>query len=260
MIYLPGRFTQNPSATWDLLLGYHEQYLFQLRCYDIHVSHPRLHGWGNGWGRTRWMDLSQFDFNPQFLSLFANSILTASGVVEITLPPRILSADISGWHSLPNTAMEYLDSHLTHPPVVSLNISTWVPQLSESKPRPRKALHIFNIRNEKGIRILQLVSAMKNAYGLAIEHWLHWTKVLRTIVDEMHWDQDIWIIGNAPKLLISLDPYVSGGENLLSVYYLSCMYALRDRDERQAEWMPKPMFRHAASLPRISPLGGWAYP
>ncbi|KAF1998576.1 hypothetical protein P154DRAFT_577918 [Amniculicola lignicola CBS 123094] len=151
----------------------------------------------------------------------------------------------TGWQHLPDAALECLSSGvLTHPPGVSLNISTRISQLAEHKPRPQKLLHIVNVKNEEGIQIGELVSALKKAYSLAMEHWVYWVKILRASIDKIPWDHDIWIVENAPKLFISIDPFTGKAGPAHSVDYLACIYALPPRDQRQAEWMPESMFKH----------------
>jgi len=107
------------------------------------------------------------------------------------------------------------------------------------KPRVRKALHIVNVRNDDGIRVSELLAAMKAASGLAVEHWKYWARLLHAAVKNGHPKQDFWVVDGRPKLLISLDPFVSGESSATSLHYLSCMHALPDRDKRQEEWLPK---------------------
>ncbi|KAF1995575.1 hypothetical protein P154DRAFT_538713 [Amniculicola lignicola CBS 123094] len=195
--YIPGRITQRTSATVLDMDEYDNYYLEQLHWNEIYPPKPSP---CKDEEMPKWVDVSQFEFNPQFIDLF--DFDNTSGIAEITLPPW----DLAGWYNVPDISIDCLNSHfVTQPPVVSLNVGTWIPQLY--KPRARKLLHIVNVKNEGGIRTGELVSALKQASALAIEHWLYWAEKLRTAVDEVHWNQDIWVVEKAPKLLLSLDPY-----------------------------------------------------
>ncbi|KAF2005357.1 hypothetical protein P154DRAFT_518496 [Amniculicola lignicola CBS 123094] len=223
-LYLDGRFTQRPTINLvqrSEIIAYVDHHYRQLLWSDILT--PRLPYLIRCEFMLTYLDLSQFNFNPLFTRLFENHIAMIGGMVEIALPPGLLSPDTAAWHNLPDTAMDYLDDYLTQPPIISLNISTWIPLLEESKPRPRKPLHIFNVKDKAGIRIKELVEAMKAAYLLAIEHWIYWAKQLCIAVNNVHWDQDIWVVENAPKLLLTLDPFAGGKDAAMSTYYLSCI-------------------------------------
>ncbi|KAF2178418.1 hypothetical protein K469DRAFT_695476 [Zopfia rhizophila CBS 207.26] len=240
-ICYPARITQAPNATSDQIYGvkffYHEQLLWS----DIETLLSYTYNYRL---TAKWVDVTQFKFNPYFTGLFQDSFEIINGLSEITLQPSSLLKDGVGWHNLPKASTDHLNSQfVTQPPIISLNISTWIPQLR--KPRVRKALHIINVKNDGGIRTGELISAMKSASHLAIEHWIYQAKQLRTAVAASHWEHDVWVVDGAPKLLLSLDPFASGEERTKSLYYLSCMHALPGRDERQAEWMPRSMFRHA---------------
>ncbi|KAF1997736.1 hypothetical protein P154DRAFT_565215 [Amniculicola lignicola CBS 123094] len=239
--YLPGRIT-----------GRQGSYLFEAQSVDRgnvrELSYIGIHALPESPPRSddnihQWIDLSQFEFNPLFTRLFDDQIPTAS-IAEITLPPRNLVGGETGWQHIPEAYLEHLNLDLlTHPPIVSLNISIRIPLFAEDRPCPRRLLHITNIKNKDGIRIGELLSTLKKVYSLAIEHWIYWAKALLAAVNNVHWNEDIWTIDSAPKLCLSMGP--GSEQHSQSSYYLACIYALPCRDQRQVEWMPESMFRHA---------------
>jgi hypothetical protein len=231
----PGRITMASNATSDQIYGakffYYEQLLWNDIQLDFHYHARHVH-------LPKWVDVTQFRLNAYFANLIQDAFEVINGLYEISLQPSCPMDSGSTWDSLPPAAMSYLATQfITQPPVISLNVSTWIPMMD--KPRVRKALHIVNVRNDDGIRVSELLAAMKAASGLAVEHWKYWARLLHAAVKNGHPKQDFWVVDGRPKLLISLDPFVSGESSATSLHYLSCMHALPDRDKRQEEWLPK---------------------
>ena len=231
----PGRITMASNATSDQIYGakfsYYEQLLWNDIELDFHYHARHVH-------LPKWVDVTQFRLNAYFANLIQDAFEVINGLYEISLQPSCPIDSGSTWDSLPPAAMSYLATQfITQPPVISLNVSTWIPMMD--KPRVRKALHIVNVRNDNGIRVSELLAAMKAASGLAVEHWKYWARLLYAAVKNGHPKQDFWVVDGRPKLLISLDPFVSGESSATSLHYLSCMHALPDRDKRQEEWLPK---------------------
>ena len=231
----PGRITMASNATSDQIYGakfsYYEQLLWNDIQVDFHYHARHVH-------LPKWVDVTQFRLNTYFANLIQDAFEVINGLYEISLQPLCPMDSGSTWDSLPPAAISYLATQfITQPPVISLNVSTWIPMMD--KPRVRKALHIVNVRNDNGIRVSELLAAMKAASGLAVEHWKYWARLLHAAVKNGHPKQDFWVVDGRPKLLISLDPFVSGESSATSLHYLSCMHALPDRDKRQEEWLPK---------------------
>ncbi|KAJ4344839.1 uncharacterized protein N0V89_012583 [Didymosphaeria variabile] len=234
-VCFPGRITMASNATSRQVYAPQVFSSEQLMGVDIDVN---LHYHCRRVYVPKWVDVTQFRLNPYFANLFQDAFETINGLYEISLQPPCPTDSGSTWDSLPPAAMNYLATQfLTQPPVISLNVSTWIPMMN--KPRVRKALHIINVRNEDGIRVSELIAAMKAASGLAVEHWKHWARLLRVAVQNGHPKQDFWIVDGRPKLLVSVDPFSSEELSETSLHYLTCMHALPGRDKRQEEWIPR---------------------
>ncbi|KAL1595928.1 hypothetical protein SLS60_009618 [Paraconiothyrium brasiliense] len=237
-VCFPGRITMASNATSDQVYAPQIFYTEQLEGVDIQVD---LHYHRRRIYVPKWVDVTQFRLNPYLANLFQDTLETINSLYEISLPPSCFTDSGTTWNSLPPAAMSYLATQfLTQPPVTSLNVSTWIPMME--KPRVRKALHIINVRNEDGIRVSEILTAMKAASELAVEHWKYWARLLRAAIQEGHPKQDFWVVDGGPKLLISVDPFGSEWSSETWLHHLTCMHALPGWKKRQEEWIPKELW------------------
>jgi hypothetical protein len=229
-----------------------------------------------------WLDLSQVQINSYFNQLFAlhDRIQHRLGRWEVTLSlSHALSVDILDRTPTIDLLLDLIGSmHVTNPPCKTLGIYH-VDGGFEPYPSYNKLVH--RVHNDSGIRIAELVSALKGCTSTVVSSWKLRVEELRTRVTRSHWIDDIWTVPAAPTIVICMDNHempddevdydsITGsrypqygdqrraaatrmgyGAHITRVPYLA---ARPFRASREGEWIPKELFEPLKSETGRSPI------
>jgi len=153
-----------------------------------------------------WLDLSQVEINPYLDALFAEEHQSKQhlGRWEICLRPEATPQTLLLNSFLSNTVL--LDAlgtmHVTTPPCKALGI--YYDDLWKTTGYGHNTL-LIRIRNDQGVRISELIAALKRFAPVVLEAWLKDTEWLVGEIQKAHWIDDIWRIPSAPAIRIFLD-------------------------------------------------------
>ena len=132
-------------------------------------------------GSPCWLDLSQFSFNSYFLELFPGRVRLHLGRCEIILGPCSSEQRVYK-ESLPQTAFDELIRFmfLTEPPCKALGI-----YLPRRRGRPLRS--VAKVRDAEGIRVGQILRALKENADDTLSCWKDGVKDLRRDIEGLCW-------------------------------------------------------------------------
>jgi hypothetical protein len=290
--YLPARWRQLVDGPADLLSALDDFDQFQDRYfgYNYGITHrvgpippsPHLH----------WLDLSQFKLNTFFAHLFGQRLKhdrsdKSTGKCEIDLNPATSPRNLLIDHRIVSSGLIiFMDSmFVTQPPCKVIGIYH---NRDNSSPVVFERMGCFNslvsnlellgrVRNDEGIRIGELIAALKSYAPRVLSAWTERVEQLQSKVATGHWTDDIWNVPGQPRITLLLDnaamqvdtfdelefsqspdnPWRDANTILHSTF---CEHITRPfllladefREIRQGEWMPEELWEPAKSTVRAA--------
>ena len=154
-----------------------------------------------------WLDLSQLEINPYLEALFAEEHQSKHrlGRWEICLrkaassPQTLLLNSFLSSKALLNAIGSM---HVTSPPCRALGIyhnDIWETHMNGSNTL------LTRIRNDQGVRISELLEALRQVAPIVLEAWFKSTEWLVKEIPQAHWIDNLWRVSGAPTVRIFLD-------------------------------------------------------
>jgi len=223
--FIPARLTQDPSildATYHTIQAW----------YDHRFHGAELPSRAIG---PRWLDFSQFRFNPHFLNLLHNRVRFKFGRCEIELQHG--TPDMFSYPLPVDTFKATIGGmFLTEPPCRTLGLYTPTYRSTAQSLHP-----LVRIHNTDGIRVHQFLAALQGhsveVYGI----WRDMANELRqktadsdwTKFTTTYWRHSMWDVPGSPRFVVLLETMNGSKPTLAHAAFGQCEYM---HDVCEKEW------------------------
>jgi len=226
--FIPARLTQDPSVpvhTYATLQAWYDR-----RFHGAHNGVVLLPSRADG---PRWLDFSQFCFNPYFLDLLHGRVVFKHGRCEINFQPG--SRNVFACPLPANVFESTIGSmYLTQPPCKTLGLYLTY--------QDGEHLHLLErVHSVDGIRVQEFLTALQHHSAEAYRTWRNRAAKLKQAIAQPHWTsfsygywrRKFWTVPGCPRFAIFLEDVDGAEHTMTKSAFCWCEYL---RDVCQKEW------------------------